>query len=320
MKKKIVTTIFFTLIAIIMFACKCEAADLDEIINYETTVSPRDDGTLDIKYHIEWKVLDSTTEGPLEWVKIGIPNQHVDSIKKISDNIKKIKYTSSGGNYVRIDFKDKYEADEIVTFDFSIHQSYMYTINNSTGKVTYTFTPGWFEDIQVKNATIKWESSDVTRHTGKSYGEYIEWSRALGKNQKLTAKVEYSIGRFNLNYNKQASNISTINNKKSTINPGTSILIIFIIFIIFYAITMALTIASPTYYRHGGYGYYGGYYPYRHYHHHHHHGGFHHRGGGFGGGRRWWIFLRMCLCMCWRRTSWMCKKRFLWNKFENKKY
>lgn len=199
MNRKIVITIFLAFISIFMFSQKCEAADLDEIINYTTIVSPRDDGTLDIKYHIEWKVLDSTTEGPLEWVKIGIPNQHVDSIKKISNNIKKIKYLSSGGNYVRIDFKDEYEAGEVVTFEFSIHQSYMYTINNSTGKVSYEFTPGWFSDIKVNQAIIKWESKDVTRHTGSSAGEYIVWSRTLGKNQKLTAKVEYSVSRFNLN-------------------------------------------------------------------------------------------------------------------------
>lgn len=291
MKKKLVITIFLALIAIFMFVCKCEAVDLDEIISYTTTLSPRDDGTLDIKYNIQWKVLDSTTEGPLEWVKIGIPNQHVDNIKKISDNINKIKYSSSGGNYVIIDFKDKYEAGETVTFEFSIHQSYMYTINNSTGKVSYTFTPGWFEDIEVKQATIKWESKDVTRHTGSESGEYIVWSRALGKNQKLTAKVEYSVSRFNLDYNKQAGNQKSTNSTNSTSNTsGTSmfsIVIIFVLLVIVFTAIIVLEVISPPYYRHGGYGYYDTYYPYRH----HHHGGFgggHHGGfgGGFGGGRR----------------------------------
>ena len=305
MKRKIIITIFFAIIAIFMITCKCEAVDLDEIISYTTIVSPRDDGTLDIKYNIKWKVLDSTTEGPLEWVKIGIPNQHVDNIKKISNNIKKIKYLSSGGNYVRIDFKDKYKAGEIVEFEFSIHQSYMYTINNSTGTVTYTFTPGWFEDIEVKNATIKWKSKDVKRSTGSTSGEYIVWSRALGKNQKLTAKVEYSVGRFNLNYNKQASNVRT-NGAKITSNPSLVILLIFVLFIVVYAISLVFAIIYPPYYRHGGYGYYGGYYPYGYYHHyHHHHRGFFH-GGGFGGGRRRRrFFMCVCLCMCRRRTSWM---------------
>ena len=300
-----------------MFSCNCQAVTLDEILSYTTTVSPRDDGTLDIKYEIQWKVLDSTTEGPLEWVKIGIPNQHVDEIKKISKNIKKIKYSSSGGNYVRIDFKDKYKAGEVVNFEFSIHQSYMYTINDSIGRVTYTFTPGWFEDIEVKQATIKWDSKDVTRSTGKSSGEYIIWNRALGKNQKITAKVEYPIGSFKLNYNKQASDVITsYSNSNDTSTPGMSILIMVILFIIVYVVAMVCAVASPSYYRHGGYGDYGGYYPYGH-HHHHHHSSF--GGGGFGGGRRRWrFFVCLCLCMCRRRTSRMCKKRFLWNKFKNR--
>jgi len=306
MNKKLLITIFFTILAMFMFACNCQAVTLDEILSYTTTVSPRDDGTLDIKYNIQWKVLDSTTEGPLEWVKIGIPNQHVNEIKKISKNIKKIKYSSSGGNYVRIDFKDKYEAGEVIDFEFSIHQSYMYNINDSLGTVTYTFTPGWFEDIEVKQATIKWNSNDVTRSTGKQSGEYIIWSRPLAKNQKITAKVEYSVGRFNLNYDKQASDVSTsYSNSNSTSNPEISILIAVILFIIIYVVAMVGAIASPSYYRHGGYGYYGGYYPYGHYHHHHHH----HRsfgGGGIGGGRRRRFFMCVCLCMCRRRTSWMC--------------
>ena len=304
MSKKMIITIFLALIFMFLFACNCQAVTLDEILSYTTTVSPRDDGTLDIKYNIQWKVLDSTTEGPLEWVKIGIPNQHVNEIKKISKNIKKIKYLSSGGNYVKIDFKDKYEAGEVFDFEFSIHQSYMYNINDSTGKVTYTFTPGWFEDIEVKQATIKWKSKDVTRSTGNSSGEYIIWTRALGKNQKLTAKVEYSIGSFNLNYNKQASDVTS-----SYSNPEMTILFLVILFIVIYVVAMVCAVASPSYYRHGGYGYYRGYYPYGHYHHHHHHhrgsGGF--GGGGFGGGRRRWrLILRMCMCLCWWWTSRMC--------------
>lgn len=309
MKKKIIVTIFCVILAIFIFALKCEAADLDKINNYTTTVTPRDDSTLDIRYHIEWEVLDSTTQGPLEWVKIGIPNQHVDEIRKISKNIKKIKYLSSGGNFVRIDFDKEYKAGEIITFEFSIHQSYMYTIDNSKGKVSFEFTPGWFEDIKVEQAVIKWKAADIQKHNGKAGGDYVIWNKSLGKNQKITAKVEYSVGRFNLDYNKQA---------RKQINSSVMILIIFVVFIIVYVISMVFAIISPSYYRHGGYGYYGGYYPYGHhyYHHHHHHGRF----GGFGGGgfrRRRRIFMCVCLCMCRRRACRLCKKGFLRNKLKN---
>ena len=82
----------------------------------------------------------------------------------------------------------------------------------------------------------------------------------------LHGDVSYPI-TFNLNYNKQASNLSKSSTSKAS-NTNVSILIIFVIFIIIYVVFMILSIMSPTYYRHGGYGYYGGYYPY--YHHHHH--------------------------------------------------
>ena len=52
------------------------SGDLDEILEYAITVDVNEDGTLNMFYHIRWKVLDSTTEGPLEWVQIGVPNKH----------------------------------------------------------------------------------------------------------------------------------------------------------------------------------------------------------------------------------------------------
>ena len=62
---------------------------LDEIQSYEINVVPREDATLDMRYKISWKVLDSTTEGPLTWVKVGVPNGHLDTINPLSGNIKK---------------------------------------------------------------------------------------------------------------------------------------------------------------------------------------------------------------------------------------
>ena len=106
--------------------------------------------TTDSAYEIEWKVLDSTTEGPLEWVKIGIPNANVDSFKALSKNISKIAYTSLGGDYIRIDFDRQYKEGEVINFSFKFHQTHMYTIT-STG-LAYNFTAGWFDDIVVKES------------------------------------------------------------------------------------------------------------------------------------------------------------------------
>ena len=98
------------------------AAPLDEIQDYTIQVDMRTDGTLDIKYHIEWKVLDDTSDGPLSWVKIGIPNKHVDEIESHTDNIKKIEYNKQDGRtYVYVYFDRDYHKNETINFDFSIH-------------------------------------------------------------------------------------------------------------------------------------------------------------------------------------------------------
>ncbi len=69
------------------------ADNLDEIENYTIYAEPDwEDGSVYLKYDITWKVLDSDTDGPLEWVKIGIPNSNVEEIEGYSSNIENIRY------------------------------------------------------------------------------------------------------------------------------------------------------------------------------------------------------------------------------------
>ena len=90
------------------------AEPLDEIEEEIIYLKTREDGSLDIQYHIEWEVLDSTSEGPLNWVKIGIPNAYVEDMKALSDSIENIRYYGSDGDYVRLDLDRDYEAGEVV--------------------------------------------------------------------------------------------------------------------------------------------------------------------------------------------------------------
>ena len=94
--------------------------DLDVIDKYEIHAHMEDDGSVRLKYDIKWTVLDDVREGPLEWVKIGIPNKHVSEITKLSDNIKKIRYYKDSGDYVRLDLNRKYYKGETINFSFSI--------------------------------------------------------------------------------------------------------------------------------------------------------------------------------------------------------
>jgi hypothetical protein len=182
------------------------AANLDEIENYVVTVNMRTDGSMNMTYHIEWKVLDSTTEGPLEWVKIGIANQHVDEIKALSDNIRDIQYWSEGGDYIRIDFKRSYCKDEIVAFDYSFHQSYMYTLDDDAGLCRYSFTPGWFDQIAVKALTVMWNTDNVLNSdAANTAGGYLVWTTSLPAGEKYRLSVDYELGVFATSGNEQAT-------------------------------------------------------------------------------------------------------------------
>ena len=74
------------------------AAPTDKLRDFTITVDVNEDASLNMNYHIEWEVLDSTSEGPLTWVKIGIPNSKYVSMKKLTSNIKKIGYYSASPN------------------------------------------------------------------------------------------------------------------------------------------------------------------------------------------------------------------------------
>lgn len=155
--------ILAVLTASLMLAASCfvmaHADNLDEIEKYVVTADVRDDATVDLTYHFEWRVLDSDLEGPLEWVKIGIPNSYADDCEALSDNIRSIELEASDGNYAVIYFDRSYEAGEVVNFDFRLHADYLYQINrDNEGETVYSFTPGWFDEIAVDELVIRWNA------------------------------------------------------------------------------------------------------------------------------------------------------------------
>lgn len=258
MKKKLLISFILVFAFFLGISISSYAKELDEIQDYEIKVDVREDGTLDMVYHIEWKVLDSTSEGPLEWVKIGVPNRKIDEIRALSDTINSIRLYESGGTYIRVDFDREYVANEVINFDFSFHQSYMYTINGN--KCTYSFTPGWFNDIRVKNLTIKWNSNKqiYNNSNSKKNGEYLVWNYSLAKGEKVTAKIEYNSNSFTLDENKQFKNANAVDKKVLSF----AFKIIFAIIII----SVILSVLRPrSYYVRRGYGM-----PPPHHHHHHH--------------------------------------------------
>ena len=252
MKNRKIIFSFVIFLFLIILSNICMAKDLDKINKYYITVDPRNDGSLDMTYYFEWKVLDSTSEGPLEWVKIGIPNSNVDMIKALSDNIKSIKYYEDNGDYIRVDFKKAYYENETVNFRFSFHQSYMYELKGELAE--YNFTAGWFKDIPVNEIMIFWNAKDVYSASSKNINSdnYYTWKSSLIKGGKMEVSVKYNRYVMNFNTDKQAYSAS-VAKSSSTMSPLKEFLIIIVFVIIIFII---LSIVSPSSYRrHRGFGY-----------------------------------------------------------------
>lgn len=231
MKKR---TMLFVTIAICILCCimlksaiEVKASHpLDEIQDYTIKVDPRPDGTLDITYNITWKVLDATTEGPLTWVKIGVPNKNFEVNEEYSNNIEKVSLLKEGSDvFARIDFKKAYIEDDVVRFFYTIHQSNMYTRDLDKHICRYSFTPGWFDNIEVKHIKIMWNQKNVINtNTEVNEDGYLIWEDRLPQENRLNASVEYNLDVFTTSEEGEAED--------NNISVGMAIGIIVIIVIV----------------------------------------------------------------------------------------
>ncbi|MBO7401580.1 MAG: hypothetical protein J6U10_01165, partial [Lachnospiraceae bacterium] len=150
---------FAALLLAFLPAVSAKAGDYDKIELYEMDVTVNDDATLDINYHIKWKLLEpleNTSEFKVFWVTIGVPNNHCTVISA-SDNVENAKLQTSGGVVVRVNFFKRYDAGEVVDFSFKIRQDYMYSVIDEEAR--YEFTPGWFKDIKIAKMIIRWDDT-----------------------------------------------------------------------------------------------------------------------------------------------------------------
>lgn len=153
----------------------------DVIHQYNVTVQPLSDGSLDIEYHLVWEALD--TSEALTWVEIGMAN---DNFSVYSDSVSSnvfiySKYTD--GDYVslRLDFERAYLGGEVVEFSFKINQKDM-LCKNETGYF-YEFVPSWFNAVQVEHYEFLWRmngSDDYVQRGSLDYGEYSKMTVQYG--------------------------------------------------------------------------------------------------------------------------------------------
>lgn len=178
----------------------------DEIENFTINVSVNDDATLDMVYHLDWKVLKSDGIGPVTWVKIGMPNRSYLSYEALSDNIDKI---ILDGQYANVYFTKEYYQGEVISFDYKIVQDYMYEMNVLTeGETVYYFTPGWFDGIAVDELVINWNADKALSwsHGATVNGDVITWSGSLSEGAKFDeVSVTYSSDAWGFDASKTIS-------------------------------------------------------------------------------------------------------------------
>lgn len=153
----------------------------DVIHQYNVTVEPQSDGSLDIAYYFQWEALDSSEE--LTWVEIGMANESISIYTdSVSSNISAYsKYVDDDYVSLRLDFKEAYIGGDVFSFSFKINQKDM-LCKNEEGYF-YEFVPSWFNAIEVKHYEFKWlmdGGRDYVERGRLSYGEYCKMTAQYG--------------------------------------------------------------------------------------------------------------------------------------------
>ena len=140
-------------VAVGVLASKYEPTPQDIIKEYNITVVPQTDGSLDMYYDFVWQAVDTTEE--LTWVDIGMANYEFTVIEEyLSANIDYYEEISSDGWVgLRLYFDRGYKGEEL-KFSFKVNQGYMLCSGQSG--CFYELVPGWFNKIPVEKYNFKW--------------------------------------------------------------------------------------------------------------------------------------------------------------------
>ena len=197
----LIAIIVIAQIALVVFGVvmhNTEYTPIDVIKEYNVTVRPQDDGTLNIEYDILWEALSDSE--PLTWVDIGIPNLHASIVDySLSDTVKSAKIVrEGGGDFVRLYFKDSYEYGETVRFGFEINQREMLTV--SSDEYLYELVPGWFNEIPVEKYCFRWKNyTGEEQLSGGSYDTvdgYYVFEGNLQPGEYFLMRVNYPLDTF----------------------------------------------------------------------------------------------------------------------------
>lgn len=227
---------------------------LDRIQDYQVEVTPLEDGTLDITYRLRWEVLNSSREGPLSWVKIGMANENF-RIKEYGGAI--LSPRNTVGSYASFSLRKEFEKGETAQFWFTVNQRRM-LLRDSTdnGNDYYEFTPGWFPKIEVEHYLFSWKGAPSIARSNADRTEdgRLIWEGALKQNERVNLCVTYEKGAFDPSTALYGSG-PTVYQESTDEGGGPDRRVVFaIVFLTFFAAILVSDISGGSGYR-GGRGY-----------------------------------------------------------------
>ncbi|MGX8716006.1 MAG: hypothetical protein ACSW8A_09680, partial [Lachnospiraceae bacterium] len=193
----------FTLVLLFFPAVASHAEATDRIKDFTITVDVNEDASIQMTYHIDWEVLDDSI-GKLEWIDLGVPNYYHDNITPLSDTIDHI---DDGGSSLSIYLDRPYGEGETVSLEFSMTQDHMYQIDKWVeGETVYTFTPAWFDSMEVNRLTIRWNAQDAGAWQPDCQQEdgYLVFQASLSEGERYTMSVTYPNDAFAFAVDRQA--------------------------------------------------------------------------------------------------------------------
>ncbi len=181
---------------LILFACLYSPKPQDKIDRYEITLSPREDGSLDIDYRFVWTALDTSEE--LTWVEIGMPNRHFDFDKSsFSDTIASAeKYVDEDYVSARLYLDRAYRGGETLVFSFRVHQRMV--LSQDGGGYLYEFVPGWFNSTPVEYYRFVFRGTPAPQSENANRienGDAI-WEGSMPCGTYVTMRMHYGMDTF----------------------------------------------------------------------------------------------------------------------------
>ena len=124
----------------------------------------------------------------------------------------------------------------------------MYVIDKEEHMLRYSFTPGWFDEIEVKNITVKWNKSNVLKSTAlaEDMNGYLVWTGSLSFGEKLNTSVYYNLDAF------EATEEGQVQEDEGD-GSGWIIFIVILVVILIIAFIIAI-VSDDDYDSHSGFG------------------------------------------------------------------